>query len=203
MADVVVIDSGGANLASLLYALQRLGARAEVSHDAARIRSASHVLLPGVGAAHDTMQRLEASGLAAVIPTLTQPLLGICLGMQLLYAASAESAAGTEDTVGLGIVPGRVARLAASPYHPVPHMGWNQLEPLRDDPLFDGIARGSHVYFVHSFAATITGDSLASSDYGGHFCAAVRHGNFRGVQFHPERSAATGARLLSNFLALE
>jgi imidazole glycerol-phosphate synthase subunit HisH len=202
-ADVVVIDSGGANLASLLYALQRLGARAEVSADPARVRAASHVLLPGVGAAHDTMRRLNDSGLTAVIPTLTQPLLGVCLGMQLLYAASAEAAAGSSETAGLGIVPGRVTRFAASTDHPVPHMGWNQLEALHDDPLFAGIARGDYVYFVHSFAAPVTGDTIATTDYGGPFTAAVRHGNFRGVQFHPERSAAVGARLLANFLTLE
>jgi imidazole glycerol-phosphate synthase subunit HisH len=203
MADVVVIDSGGANIASLLYALQRLGARAELSVDPARIRAASHVLLPGVGAAHDTMQRLNGNGLAALIPTLTQPLLGICLGMQLLYAASAEAASGCAATTGLGIVPGTVERLAASPEQPVPHMGWNQLEILNDDPLFNGIPSGTHFYFVHSYAAAVTGNTLAACDYGGKFTAATRCGNFRGVQFHPERSAAAGARLLANFIALE
>ncbi len=202
MADVVVIDSGGANLASLLFALQRLGARAEVSVDAARIRAASHVLLPGVGAAHDTMQRLDNAGLTTVIPTLTQPLLGICLGMQLLYAASAEARSGATETKGLCIVPGRVERMPASTARPVPHMGWNQLDPLRDDPLFKGISRGAYVYYVHSYAAPVTADTLVSSEYGGSFCAAVRRGNFRGVQFHPERSATVGAQLLANFIAL-
>ena len=202
MADVAVIDSGGANIASLLYALQRLGARAELTTDATRIRAASHVLLPGVGAAHHTMQRLNSNGLASLIPTLTQPLLGICLGMQLLYDASAEAAAGFTETPGLGIVPGKVARLAASPQQPVSHMGWNQAELRSDDPLFDGIASGTYFYFVHSYAAPVSGDTLASCDYGGSFTSAVRRGNFRGVQFHPERSAAAGARLLANFIAL-
>lgn len=202
MADVVVIDSGGANLASLVYALRRLGTEATVTTDAARIRAATHVLLPGVGAAHDTMSRLAAHRLDALVPTLTQPLLGICLGMQLLFDASEEAAAGVAETRALGIVPGRVARMAASPERPVPHMGWNQLQMLRDDPLFDGIAAGAYVYFVHSFAAPVTADTLATSDYGGPFTAAVRRGNFRGVQFHPERSAAVGARLLANFIAL-
>lgn len=202
MADVVVIDSGGANLASLLHALHRLGAKAEVSADAARIRSASHVLLPGVGAASDTMARLTANGLDSVIPTLQQPLLGICLGMQLLFEASEEAAPGTSQTRALGIVPGRVARLPASPERPVPHMGWNQLEPLRDDALFAGIDPGAYVYFVHSYAAPVTADTLVATDYSGRFCAAVRRGNFRGVQFHPERSASVGARLLANFIAL-
>jgi glutamine amidotransferase len=201
--DVVVIDSGGANLASLLYALGRLGTRAEVSVDAARIRGATHVLLPGVGAAHDTMKRLDANGLAAVIPTLTQPLLGICLGMQLLFDASDEAAAGTSTTRTLGVVTGQVKRLAGAPELPVPHMGWNQLNPLRSDPLFDGIGAGEYVYFVHSYAAPVGADTLATTDYGTRFSAAVKRANFRGVQFHPERSATVGARLLANFIALE
>jgi imidazole glycerol-phosphate synthase subunit HisH len=202
MADVVIIDSGGANLASLQYALQRLGASAEVSTDAARIRAASHVLLPGVGAAHDTMSRLQERGLDALLPTLRQPVLGICLGMQLLFDSSAEAPAGGTATRALGIVPGHVARMAASPTRPVPHMGWNQLRPLREDPLFQDIQPGEYVYFVHSFAAPVTGDTVASTDYDGEFCAAVHRGNFRGVQFHPERSAGVGARVLTNFLRI-
>jgi glutamine amidotransferase len=201
MADVVVIDSGGANLASLQFALQRLGARSTVSADAERIRQATHVLLPGVGAADNTMQRLRAQKLDTLIPTLTQPLLGICLGMQLLYTESAETAAGATGTHTLGIIPGRVEKLLATPQQPVPHMGWNQLEPLRPDPLFEGIHAGEHVYFVHSYAAPLSENTLAASEYGARFTAAVRRGNFCGVQFHPERSAATGARLLANFLA--
>jgi glutamine amidotransferase len=199
---VVVIDSGGANLASLLFALDRLGTKAEVSTDAARIRAATHVLLPGVGAAPDAMARLRANGLDTLIPTLTQPLLGICLGMQLLFDSSAETTGGARETAGLGLVPGKVARLLAAPGRPVPHMGWNQLDPLRKDPLFDGIAAGDYVYFVHSYAAPVGADTLAACDYGGNFSAAVKRGNFRGVQFHPERSATVGARLLANFIAL-
>jgi glutamine amidotransferase len=200
--DVVVIDSGGANLASLLFALQRLGEKAEVTTDASRIRAASHVLLPGVGAAHDAMTRLRASGLDAVIPQLTQPLLGICLGMQLLFDASEEAPAGARETRGLGVIPGKVARMPAAAGRPVPHMGWNQLQPLGTDALFDGIGPGEYVYFVHSYAAPVVPDTLATSDYGGHFTAAVKRGNFRGVQFHPERSATVGARVLANFIAL-
>jgi glutamine amidotransferase len=202
MADVVIIDSGGANLASLGFALTRLGVRSEVSVDVDRIRRASHVLLPGVGAAHDTMARLRQHGLDMLIPTLRQPVLGICLGMQLLFESSAEAATGATQTTTLGVVPGHVARMPASPARPVPHMGWNQLEPLRPDSLFDGISTGAYVYFVHSYAAPLTSDTLAASDYQGRFCAAVRRDNFRGVQFHPERSAGVGARLLSNFIAL-
>lgn len=198
----MVIDSGGANIASLLFALQRLGARGELTVDPDRIRSATHVLLPGVGAAHDTMQRLNSNGLARLVPTLKQPVLGICLGMQLLYTASAEAAAGERDTPGLGIIAGRVERLHASPEQPVPHMGWNQAPALREDPLFEGIGRDAYFYFVHSYAAPVTEHTLAACEYGGKFTAAVRKGNFRGVQFHPERSAGAGARLLANFIAL-
>jgi imidazole glycerol-phosphate synthase subunit HisH len=201
-ADVVVIDSGGANLASLLHALQRLGAQGEVSADPARIASASHVLLPGVGSAQHAMQRLDASGIPALLPTLRVPLLGICLGMQLLFEASDESPAGGGPTRCLGLLPGRVTRLHPEPGRPVPHMGWNQLQPLAADPLFDGIRAGDYVYFVHSYVAPATDATLAVAEYGQPIPAVVRRDNFRGVQFHPERSAAVGARLLGNFLRI-
>jgi len=197
-ADVVIIDSGGANLASLAFALQRLGARARVSADPAAIAAAPRVLLPGVGSAGNAMQRLRAAGVDRVLPTLRQPLLGICLGMQLLFERSAEG-----PTETLGILPGEVDRLLAAPGRPVPHMGWNTLEGLRDDPLLEGIAPGEHFYFVHSFAARPSASTLATADYGGALVAVAGRGNFRGVQFHPERSGAAGARLLANFLRLD
>jgi glutamine amidotransferase len=148
------------------------------------------------------MARLRQLGLDQLITTLKQPVLGICLGMQLLFESSAEAARGNTQTPTLGLVPGHVTKMLASPTRPVPHMGWNQLEPLSDDPLFAGIDPGAYVYFVHSYAAPITANTMAASDYEGRFCAAVRRDNFCGVQFHPERSAAVGARVLSNFLAL-
>lgn len=199
-AEVAIIDSGGANLASLVFALQRLGAEAQVTDSPAAIRAAPRVLLPGVGSAGNAMARLRSSGLHELIPRLTQPVLGICLGMQLLFSSSAEGAgAGTEC---LGIIAGRVERLRASPQRPVPHMGWNRLRPLADDPLLEGIAPGDYFYFVHSFAAPAGAHSLALTDYGGEFTAVAGSGNFRGVQFHPERSARPGARLLANFLRI-
>lgn len=201
-SDVVVIDSGGANLASLLYALQRLGTRGEVSADPARIAVASHVLLPGVGSAQHAMQRLAANGIPDLLPTLRMPLLGICLGMQLLFEASDEAPEGEAPTRCLGLLPGRVTRLQPVPGRPVPHMGWNQLQLLAEDPLFDGIRSGDYVYFVHSYVAPATDATLAVTDYGQPVPAVVRHGNFRGVQFHPERSASVGARLLENFLRI-
>jgi len=196
-ADVVIIDSGGANLASLRFALDRLGARSVVSRDAVEIAAAPRVLLPGVGAARDAMQRLAGLGLVHTLRGLTQPLLGICLGMQLLFEHSEEG-----DTPCLGILPGTVRRMQAASGRPVPHMGWNQCRALLADPLMAGCSDGDYYYFVHSYAAPLDDCTLAACRYGPEFSAIVARGNFRGVQFHPERSAATGARLLRNFLDL-
>jgi len=194
---VAIVDNGGGNVASVRFALERLGAEALLTSDPERIRAAPRVILPGVGAARDAMRRLTDTGLDRLIPALTQPVLGICLGMQLLYAASAEG-----DTACLGILPGAAGRLAAAPGRAVPHMGWNQLLPLRPSALLAGIAAGDYAYFVHSYALPPGPDTVATCDYGGPFTAVVSRGNFHGTQFHPERSAATGARLLANFLAL-
>jgi len=195
--DAVIIDSGGANLASLRYALDRLGARSAVSCDPALIAAAPRVLLPGVGAAADAMARLRSHGLDRLIPQLRAPVLGICLGMQLLFEHSAEGA-----TSCLGVIAGSVERLRAAPGLPVPHMGWNTLELQREDALLDGLRNSDRFYFVHSFAAPINGCLLASVHYGEARCAIVRQQNFHGVQFHPERSSAAGARILRNFLEL-
>jgi len=195
--DAVIIDSGGANLASLQFAFERLGAKTHVTADAAEIRSAPRVILPGVGSAADAMARLRNNRVADLLPSLTQPVLGICLGMQLLFARSEEG-----ETECLGILPDSVRRLQPKDGRPVPHMGWNQLAPLREDPLLDGIAVNDYVYFVHSFAAPVSDMTLASADYGTTLSAIVRRGNFWGTQFHPERSAHVGARVLANFLKL-
>jgi len=195
---VVIVDSGGANLASLRFALARLGAASIVSADANVIAAAPHVLLPGVGAAGAAMTRLRAAGLIDSIRGLRQPLLAICLGMQLLYAHSEE-----DDTRGLGVFTGSVRQLKAVPGRPVPHMGWNTCRPLRPDPLLTGIEAGEYFYFVHSYAAAISEYTTAACEYGPELSAVVRRNNFHGVQFHPERSGAAGARLLRNFLALD
>ena len=197
MTDVTIIDSGGANLASLQYALERLRASSVVSSDPGVVAAARKVLLPGVGAAGDAMARLRASGLDATIPRLRAPLLGICLGMQLLFQSSDEG-----DTACLGVIEGRVRRIAGSSTLPVPHMGWNDTTPLRDDPLLRGFGADDYFYFVHGYAAGVGPHTLASTEYGSPFSAVVRRGNFWGVQFHPERSAKPGARLLRNFLKL-
>lgn len=197
MSQVIIVDSGGANLASLQFALQRLDARAIVTSDPAVIHSAARVILPGVGAARDAMGRLHASGLDEVIPQLKQPVLGICLGMQLLFERSEEG-----ESACLGVIPGAVTRMRAEAGRPIPHMGWNELKSRRNDPLLEDIADGSHVYFVHGYAAPLSDATLATTEYGEDLPAVVRHDNFWGTQFHPERSGAVGARVLANFLRI-
>ena len=201
MSDVAIIDNGGANIASLRFALERLGVSSELTADPVALRAAKRVILPGVGAAADAMSRLQGLDLVDLIPSLSQPVLGICLGMQLLFARSEEGADG-EDTECLGVIAERIARFPARPDYPVPHMGWNQLQMRTPSPLTQDLRDGDYVYFVHSFAAPVGPWTIATSDYGGEFSAAVRHENFYGVQFHPERSARAGSRLLANFLGL-
>jgi glutamine amidotransferase len=196
-ANVVIVANGGANIASLQFALARLHVASAVSADAAEIRAASHVILPGVGAAADGMSRLRQNRLDALIPSLQQPVLGICLGMQLMFDASEEG-----DALCLGIIPGRAARFAPGTAGPVPHMGWNTLEMVRPSPLLAGIADGDYAYFVHSYALQMSAATVASTRYGVAFSACVQWRNFYGAQFHPERSAAVGARLLQNFLTI-
>lgn len=195
--DVVLVEAGGTNIGSVRYALERLGVVAELTRDPAHIRAASHVILPGVGAAAEGMRRLREQHLDALLRELTQPVLGVCLGMQLLFAHSEEG-----DTDTLGLLEGKVRKLHGGLSLRVPHMGWNRLDIGRDDPLLDGIADGAHAYFVHGYAAPVTSDMLASCAHGECFAAIVRKGNFCGMQCHPERSGALGSRLLENFLNL-
>jgi glutamine amidotransferase len=194
--DVALIDSGGANVGSVLYALERLGARARLTSDAEIIAAADRVILPGVGAAPAGMTRLNELELVDVIRGLTQPLLGICLGMQLLFDSSEEG-----ETHCLGLIPGRVRKLVGGEGIRVPHMGWNTLQPLRDDPLLAGTRCDEQAYFVHSYAAPVSVDTLATAEHGEEFAAVVRRGQCWGAQFHPERSAALGTKLLGNFLS--
>ena len=196
-ADVVIVDSGGANLASLGFALDRLGARSAVSSDAHTISTAARVMLPGVGAAPEAMARLRELNLVDCLRSLQQPLLGICLGMQLLFRHSAEG-----NTDCLGIIAGSVQRLHGGPGRPVPHMGWNCCRQLAADPLLMNLGVRDYFYFVHGYAAASTSATTAVTDYGVPFSAVVSHANFHGVQFHPERSSSAGARVLANFLAL-
>lgn len=197
MSDVVIIDSGGANLNSVVFALERLGAKAVVSREPQTIRDARRVILPGVGAAADAMTRLQGLELSEVILNLRQPVLGICLGMQLLFESSEEG-----DATCLGALPGQVVQLRQKPGLRVPHMGWNALRfPTGPkDPLFEGVSEGAYMYFVHSFRAPLQAPAVALTDYGESFPVAVRRRNFSGVQFHPERSGEAGAQVLRNFL---
>ena len=195
MTKVVLVDAGGSNIGSVRYALQRLGVDAELTGDAATIRAADRVILPGVGAAAVCMARLRELDLVDVLRTLDKPLLGVCVGVQLLFAHSEE-----DDTPCLGLLPGRVRKLHAAPGIRVPHMGWNTLQRRRGGSLVEGIADGDHAYFVHSYAAAVDDDCLCSSEHGQRFAAVVQRGNVAGAQFHPERSGAVSARLLKNFI---
>jgi len=191
---IAVVDSGGANISSVLHALRRLGAEPDFTSDADTIRGADRVILPGVGAAGHAMEVLEQHGLAGVIRELRQPVLGICLGMQLLFESSEE-----DDAQLLGLIPARLRRLPENPGLRVPHMGWNAIHNVCDDPLTASLD-GKWFYFVHSFAAPLGAWTLSTSTHGEPFSAVVRRENFHGAQFHPERSAGAGAALLQHFM---
>ena len=192
---VAIIDSGGANIASLLYAFERLQAPAVLTTDAETIQTAERVILPGVGAAGDAMQRLRDAGLVDVIRGLRQPVLGVCLGMQLMVDASEE-----EDVECLGIIPGTAGLLPASVDHPVPNMGWCAIHKLDDHPSLDSIDEGSYFYFVHSYAVPVSDHTVATATHVEPFSAVIAKDNFWAAQFHPERSSAAGQALLSRFL---
>jgi glutamine amidotransferase len=194
---LAVVNLGVGNTASMVFALERLGAKPVLTSDSAIIGEAERVILPGVGAAAFAMERMEALGLTEVLKAFPRPLLGVCLGQQLLFASSEEG-----DAHMLGRIPGEVRRIEPAPDRPVPHMGWNSIRLHREDPLLEGVADEAYVYFVHSFASRVGSYTLASSDYGGAFSAIVRRENAWGCQFHPERSSEPGAKILRNFLSL-
>ena len=191
---IAVVDSGGANISSVLHALRRLGAEPRFTADPAVIGAAERVILPGVGAAGRAMEVLDSHGLVDVIRGLTQPVLGICMGMQLLFESSEE-----DDAQLIGLIPARLRRLTDREDLRVPHMGWNAIAATRPDRLTADLD-GHWFYFVHSFAAPVGEWTLATSEHGRPFSAIVRQGNFYGVQFHPERSARAGAALLERFV---
>jgi len=194
--EIAVVDYKGGNVQSVLFALERLGAQATLTADAEVLRRADKVLFPGEGEAASAMAALREAGLDTVLPTLTQPFLGICLGMQLLGTHSEEN-----DTTLLGLLPFRVQRFTPDLLHKVPHMGWNNLQHLRG-PLFEGLTEADHVYFVHSYYAPVGEYTTAQAAHPSLFSAAVQRGNFHGVQFHTEKSGPVGTRILANFLAL-
>ncbi|WP_026375205.1 imidazole glycerol phosphate synthase subunit HisH [Aestuariibacter salexigens] len=197
--DIVIVNTGCANISSVRFALQRLGATVTVSDQPARIQAADKVFLPGVGSANAAMASISAKGLNTCIQALTQPTLGICLGMQLMVSESMEGPGG--HTTCLNLMPGVVERMQVGDLR-LPHMGWNTVVPKEHETLFRGIDAGTYFYFVHSFCVTPYQHTLATCDYGMPFSAALRNDNFFGVQFHPERSGDAGAQLLENFMRL-
>ncbi|MBO2012533.1 imidazole glycerol phosphate synthase subunit HisH [Hymenobacter negativus] len=194
--EIAVVDYKGGNVQSVLFALERLGASPVLTADPEVLRKADKVLFPGEGEASSAMEALRAAGLDLVLPTLTQPFLGICLGMQLLGEHSEEN-----NTSMLGLLPFKVQRFVPDTHHKVPHMGWNNLQALQG-PLFTGLTEADHVYFVHSYYAPVGAYTTAQASHPAPFSAAVQYHNFYGVQFHTEKSGAVGTRILSNFLAL-
>ncbi|MCS3459016.1 imidazole glycerol phosphate synthase subunit HisH [Aeromonas sp. BIGb0445] len=199
--NLVIIDTGCANLASVRMAFERLGVSPKVSCDARDIRAADKLILPGVGTAVAAMSNLNERELVPLIREARQPLLGFCLGMQMLAQASEETMNESAELPCLGIIPGKIKLMEVGTLR-LPHMGWNQIAHDETHPLLKGIPNGSYFYFVHSYALEVTQATLASCDYGVPFTAIAHQDNVFGAQFHPERSGAVGARLLQNFLEL-
>jgi|SRR5215510_581246 len=195
---VAVVPGGGENVNSVLYALERIGVRTLLTLDPKIVAAADRVILMGVGAAPLGMEKLRDHGLVDCMRGLQQPLLGICVGMQLLYEHSAEG-----GVACLGILPGQVERFRETDALSVPHMGWNRLTLLRaDNPLLDGVKSGDWAFYANSFYAPVSDATIARTDYGVPIAAVVNRGNVYGCQFHPEKSRRTGRRLLENFLRL-
>jgi len=192
---IIIIDYGAGNIQSIKFAIKRLGYEAVLSSDASEIRNADKVIFPGVGEAGSAMRMLRSTGLDEVIPTLKQPVLGICLGMQLMCNSSEEG-----KTKGLGIFDAEVKRFSNNVK--VPQIGWNQISNL-ESPLFEKVNEGEYVYLVHSYYVPECKDEIARTEYGVNYSTALHRDNFYGVQFHPEKSSKTGEQILKNFLKIE
>lgn len=192
---VVIIDYGAGNIQSIKFAVQRLGFEAVLSSDAEEIKTADKVIFPGVGEAGSAMKMLNSTGLDIIIPQLKQPVLGICLGMQLMCEHSEEG-----KTKGLGIFDAKVLKFNNG--LKVPQIGWNTIYDLKSE-LFHGIKEQEYVYLVHSFYVAECAETIASTEYGVEYTTAIKKDNFYGVQFHPEKSSDAGEKILENFLKLE
>ncbi len=193
----VIVQYNAGNIRSVLYALNRIGVEAEVTDDSGLLRAADRVIFPGVGEASSAMQYLRERELDKVLVSLQQPVLGICLGMQLMCSWSEEN-----DTECLGIFPEQVKRFRPTdPALKVPQIGWNTIGSLRS-PLFDGVPENSYCYFVHGYYAALGDHAIAQTVYGSPYSSGLQHRNFYGLQFHPEKSAATGEKILHNFIHL-
>ncbi len=197
----VIVDTGCANLSSVKFAVERLGYQVTITDDVDLIKQADKVIFPGVGSAKHAMANIKAKNLVSVLQGLTQPVLGFCLGMQLMTESSQETNEDA-DVPCLGLIPTKVEPLKAQGNR-LPHMGWNTLKNVSDHPIFSGITNGDYFYFVHSFAAPVSEYTIASCEYGSEFSAAIAKDNFIGCQFHPERSSALGSKIIQNFLELE
>ncbi len=195
---IAVVYVVGNNFNSIMNAIDRLGFNAKLTHTESDIAAASHVIIPGVGTAETAMNALRSSGLKSPIQQLKKPVLGICLGMQILFDHCEEG-----QVQGLGIIEGTVRALPTTEGFPVPHMGWNRLNWVNASKLQTEIAERAHVYFVHSFAVDLIKETTARCQHNIAFSAIVEKNNFYGMQFHPEKSAETGQQLLKNFLTLE
>ncbi len=193
---VIVIDYNAGNTRSVYHALCRLGVEAEFTRDPMKIKNADKVIFPGVGEASTTMHFIREYGLDQIIPSLKQPFLGICLGMQLMCLRSEEN-----DTECLGIFSAEVKRFKPDREEKVPHMGWNQINNL-NGALFDVEMEGQFVYFVHSYYVELNPNAVAETNYCQPFSAAIQKDNFYATQFHPEKSGKVGARIIRNFLTL-
>lgn len=191
---LVIIDYGAGNVQSVKYALNRLGIDAILSNDPQVIKSADKIIFPGVGAAKPAMEALKENGIDELIPTLSQPFLGICLGMQLMCAHSEEG-----DVQGLGIIDANVQKFQGK--EKVPHMGWNNLSKLKS-ALFEGFDAQDQLYFVHSYYVPVNEYTIAECNYINNFSAAIQKDNFYACQFHPEKSGDAGEQLLKKFIAL-
>ena len=192
---IVIIDYGAGNIQSIKFALERLGYEGILSHDTAEIKAAEKVIFPGVGEASSAMKKLKSTGLDKLIPELKQPVLGICLGMQLMCKHSEEG-----DTEGLGIFDVDVVHFEKD--LKVPHIGWNRIKDLKTS-LFEDVSEQEYVYLVHSFYAPVCAETIAKCDYGVNYSSALKKDNFFGVQFHPEKSSEAGEKILQNFLKLD
>lgn len=197
----VIVDTGCANLSSVKFAVERLGYQVTITDDIDLITKADKVIFPGVGSAKHAMKNIIAKDLVETLQKLTQPVLGFCLGMQLMTTSSSETNE-QEKVACLNLIPTNVEPLDAQEQR-LPHMGWNTLTQVAKHPIFAGISAGDYFYFVHSFAAPVSEYTIASCEYGSTFSAAIAKGNFIGCQFHPERSSALGSKIIQNFLELD